>query len=46
MVNDILIAVLGVYAGMTVVALSALPVLGHGTHAYTLLGLPPSAHAT
>ena len=43
-VNYILIAVLGVYAGMTVVALSALPVLGHGTHAYTLLGLPPSAH--
>ena len=43
-VNYILIAVLGVYAGMTVVALSALPVLGHGTHAYTLLGLPPSEH--
>jgi basic amino acid/polyamine antiporter, APA family len=43
-VNYILIAVLGVYAGMTVVALSALPVLGHGTHAYTLLGLPPSQH--
>ena len=41
-VNLILIAVLGVYAGMTVVALSALPVLGHGPHAYTLLGLPPS----
>ncbi len=40
-VNYILIAVLGVYAGMTVVALSALPVLGHGEHAYTLLGLPP-----
>jgi APA family basic amino acid/polyamine antiporter len=40
-VNYILIAVLGVYAGMTVVALSALPVLGHGTHAYTQLGLPP-----
>ncbi len=40
-VNYILIAVLGVYAGMTVVALSALPVLGHGSHAYTLLGLPP-----
>ena len=37
-VNLILIAVLGVYAGMTVVALSALPVLGHGTHAYTQLG--------
>jgi APA family basic amino acid/polyamine antiporter len=41
-VNLILLAVLGVYAGMTVVALSALPVLGHGSHAYTLLGLPPS----
>jgi basic amino acid/polyamine antiporter, APA family len=40
-VNLILIAVLGVYAGMTVVALSALPVQGHGTHAYTLLGLSP-----
>ena len=40
-VNYILIAVLGVYAGMTVVALSALPVLGHGAHAYTLLGEPP-----
>src|SRR5436305_6062702 len=40
-VNLILIAVLGVYAGMTVVALSALPVLGHGAHAYTKLGLPP-----
>jgi basic amino acid/polyamine antiporter, APA family len=40
-VNYILIAVLGVYAGMTVVALSALPVLGHGNHAYTQLGLPP-----
>ena len=34
-VNLILIAVLGVYAGMTVVALSALPVHGHGAHAYT-----------
>jgi APA family basic amino acid/polyamine antiporter len=43
-VNYILIAVLGVYAGMTVVALSALPVIGHGAHAYTLLGLPPSQH--
>jgi APA family basic amino acid/polyamine antiporter len=41
-VNLILIAVIGVYAGMTVVALSALPVTGHGTHATTLLGLPPS----
>jgi basic amino acid/polyamine antiporter, APA family len=40
-VNYILIAVLGVYAGMTVVALSALPVIGHGPHAYTLLGEPP-----
>jgi len=40
-VNLILIAVLGVYAGMTVVALSALPVVGHGSHAYTLLGNPP-----
>ncbi len=40
-VNLILIAVLGVYAGMTVVALSALPVTGHGAHAQTLLGLPP-----
>ncbi len=40
-VNLILIAVLGVYAGMTVVALSALPVIGHGAHATTLLGQPP-----
>ena len=40
-VNYILIAVLGVYAGMTVVALSALPVIGHGGGAYTLLGEPP-----
>ena len=40
-VNLILVAVIGVYAGMTVVALSALPVIGHGTHAYTLLGEPP-----
>ena len=37
-VNHVLIAVLGVYAGITVVALSALPVIGHGHHAYTLLG--------
>jgi APA family basic amino acid/polyamine antiporter len=37
-VNLILIAVIAVYAGMTVVALSALPVVGHGTHAHTLLG--------
>ncbi len=40
-VNMILIAVLGVYAGMTVVALSALPVIGHGAHATTQLGQPP-----
>src|SRR3989440_6699504 len=40
-VNYILIAVLGVYAGMTVVALSALPVIGHGSHAVTLLGQAP-----
>jgi basic amino acid/polyamine antiporter, APA family len=40
-VNLILIAVIGVYAGMTVVALSALPVTGHGAHATTLLGQPP-----
>jgi basic amino acid/polyamine antiporter, APA family len=37
-VNLILFAVIGVYAGMTVVALSALPVIGHGSHAHTLLG--------
>ncbi|WP_249009790.1 amino acid permease [Conexibacter sp. DBS9H8] len=37
-VNLILLAVLGVYAGITVVALSALPVHGHGPHAYTNLG--------
>src|SRR5581483_6496710 len=37
-VNLILIAVLGVYAGMTVVALSALPVHGTGSHAFTQLG--------
>src|ERR1700729_701192 len=41
-VNYILVAVLGVYAGMTIVALSALPVLGHGSGAYTLLGEPPA----
>jgi basic amino acid/polyamine antiporter, APA family len=41
-VNYILIAVLGVYAGMTVVALSALPVIGHGPGAYTLLGQTPA----
>jgi APA family basic amino acid/polyamine antiporter len=40
-VNLILIAVLAVYAGMTVVALSALPVHGHGAHAFTRLGQPP-----
>src|ERR1700730_12279957 len=40
-VNLILIAVIGGYAGMTVVALSALPVTGHGIHATTLLGQPP-----
>jgi APA family basic amino acid/polyamine antiporter len=40
-VNLILLAVLGVYAGMTVVALSALPVRGHGAGAFTQLGLPP-----
>jgi APA family basic amino acid/polyamine antiporter len=40
-VNLILIAVLGVYAGMTVVALSALPVHGSGSHAITQLGQPP-----
>jgi basic amino acid/polyamine antiporter, APA family len=40
-VNLILIAVIGVYAGMTVVALSALPVVGHGSQAHTLLGVPP-----
>jgi APA family basic amino acid/polyamine antiporter len=37
-VNLILLAVLGVYAGITVVALSALPVHGAGAGAYTLLG--------
>ena len=42
-VNLILFAVIGVYAGMTVVALSALPVTGHGSHASTLLG--PAAAA-
>src|SRR6195256_1176724 len=40
-VNLILIAVIGVYFGMTVVAMSALPVVGHGSHAFTRLGLPP-----
>jgi APA family basic amino acid/polyamine antiporter len=37
-VNLILVAVLAVYAGITVVGLSALPVHGHGANAYTLLG--------
>jgi APA family basic amino acid/polyamine antiporter len=37
-VNLVLVAVLGVYAGISVVALSALPVHGHGSHAYTALG--------
>jgi basic amino acid/polyamine antiporter, APA family len=37
-VNLILFAVIGVYAGITVVALSALPVHGHGSHAFTALG--------
>jgi APA family basic amino acid/polyamine antiporter len=37
-VNLILVAVLGVYAGMTVVALSAVPVHGQGAHAFTQLG--------
>jgi APA family basic amino acid/polyamine antiporter len=40
-VNLILFAVIGVYAGMTVIALSALPVIGHGAHATTLLGQGP-----
>src|SRR5205809_7049632 len=40
-VNLVLIAVLGVYAGISVVALSALPVVGHGAGAYTLLGQTP-----
>ncbi|MBV9798872.1 MAG: APC family permease, partial [Solirubrobacterales bacterium] len=43
-VNRILFAVLGVYAGMTIVALSALPVHGTGSHAFTRLGLPPAQH--
>jgi len=37
-VNLVLFAVLGVYAGISVVALSALPVVRHGTHYSTLLG--------
>jgi APA family basic amino acid/polyamine antiporter len=37
-VNLIVIAVLGVYAGITVVGLSALPVHGAGAHAFSQLG--------
>jgi APA family basic amino acid/polyamine antiporter len=37
-VNLVLFAVLGVYAGISVVALSALPVVRHGSHYSTLLG--------
>jgi APA family basic amino acid/polyamine antiporter len=37
-VNLVLIAVLGVYAGISVVALSALPVVHHGGHYETALG--------
>ncbi len=37
-VNLVLVAVLGVYAGISVVALSALPVVQHGTHYATQLG--------
>ncbi|MEA2201594.1 MAG: basic amino acid/polyamine antiporter, family [Solirubrobacteraceae bacterium] len=37
-VNLVLIAVLGVYAGISVVALSALPVVHHGGHYVTELG--------
>jgi APA family basic amino acid/polyamine antiporter len=40
-VNLVLFAVLGVYAGITVVALSALPVITQHGHHTTLLGLPP-----
>jgi APA family basic amino acid/polyamine antiporter len=40
-VNLILVAVIGVYAGMTVVALSALPVHCIHGHCETLLGVPP-----
>jgi len=40
-VNLILIAVIGVYAGMTVVALSALPVRCIHGHCQTLLGVAP-----
>ncbi len=37
-VNLVVIAVLGVYAGISVVALSALPVVKHGQHYATALG--------
>jgi APA family basic amino acid/polyamine antiporter len=40
-VNLVLFAVLGVYAGITVVALSALPVITQAGHHTTLLGQPP-----
>jgi APA family basic amino acid/polyamine antiporter len=40
-VNRILVAVLGVYAGMTIVALSALPVIKLHGQFTTLLGQPP-----
>jgi APA family basic amino acid/polyamine antiporter len=40
-VNLVLFAVLGVYAGITVVALSALPVITIAGHHTTLLGQPP-----
>src|ERR1700736_415182 len=40
-VNLILFAVMGVYAGRTIVFFWALPVTGHGPHASTLLGQPP-----
>ncbi|HWK18058.1 MAG TPA: amino acid permease [Solirubrobacteraceae bacterium] len=40
-VNLVLFAVLGVYAGITVVALSALPVITVAGHHTTLLGQPP-----
>jgi APA family basic amino acid/polyamine antiporter len=40
-VNLVVIAVLGVYAGITVVALSALPVMAQAGHHTTLLGQAP-----
>jgi len=40
-VNFVLLAVLGVYAGITVVALSALPVITQAGHHTTLLGQSP-----